>query len=63
MKKPLMLCGAFALWLLAIVGAIALAVWVRLPAQDARLLVIAVAFIAFFGAFLPIARLSRKSKI
>ncbi|MCI0478832.1 MAG: hypothetical protein L0Y55_21530 [Anaerolineales bacterium] len=65
MKKLLILLGALSVWFLAIVGAMALAVWLRLSAPETRLLVIAVAFIAFFGAFLPIVRLDihRKSKI
>jgi hypothetical protein len=56
-RKPGLLIGAFALWLLAIIGALAIALWLRLSMQETRLLVIAIAFIAFFGAFLPIARL------
>ncbi len=65
LRKLGLLIGAFALWLLAIVGAIAIALWLRLSAPETRLLVIAVAFIAFFGAFLPILRLgiNRKSEI
>ncbi|MEW5719714.1 MAG: hypothetical protein AB1817_13870 [Chloroflexota bacterium] len=65
MKKLGLLVGAFALWLLALVGALALAVWLRLSLQETRLLVIAIAFVAFFGVFVPIARLgvNRKSKI
>ncbi|MBM3130372.1 MAG: DUF4175 domain-containing protein [Chloroflexi bacterium] len=58
MKKLLILLGALSVWLLAIVGAIALALWLRLFAHETRLLVIAVAFVAFLGAFLPIARLT-----
>ena len=61
-KKLGLLIGAFALWLLAIVGAIALAVWLRLSRQDTRLVVIALAFIAFFGAFLPVLRLGANRK-
>jgi len=56
MQRVALLLGAFMLWLLAIVGAIAVAVWLRLSLQDTRLLVIAVAFVAFSGAFLPIFR-------
>ncbi len=65
MRKLLVLAGAFALWLLALVGALALAVWLRLSLQETRLLVIAIAFVAFFGVFLPVLRVSvnRKSKI
>jgi hypothetical protein len=65
LRKPGLLIGAFALWFLAIAGAIAVALWLRLSMQETRLLVIAVAFIAFFGAFLPVVRLgsNRKSKI
>ncbi|MCX7838856.1 MAG: hypothetical protein N2559_05305 [Anaerolineae bacterium] len=48
--------SALLLWLLAIIGAIGLAVWLRLSPYETRLLVLAVAFIAFFGAFLPIVR-------
>jgi len=62
MKKVLTIIGAFALWLLAVVGAIAAAVWLRLSAPETRLLVIAVAFIAFFGMFLPVLRLSKNRK-
>ncbi len=48
--------GALALWLLAIVGAIAVAVWLHLPAIETRALVLLIAFVAFFGAFLPVLR-------
>lgn len=48
--------SALFLWLLAIIGAIGLAVWLRLSPYETRLLVLAVAFIAFFGVFLPIVR-------
>lgn len=58
MKKLGLIVGALALWFLAIVGAMALAQWLRLPMQETRALVIAVAFIAFFGALLPILRLT-----
>ena len=63
MQQFILMLGAFALWLLAIVGAIAIALWLRLSMQDTRALVISVAFVAFFGAFLPIFRLgvNRKS--
>jgi hypothetical protein len=63
MRRLIFLLGAFALWLLAIVGVIAFAVWLRLPLQETRALVIVVAFVAFFGAFVPIVRLgvNRKS--
>jgi hypothetical protein len=63
MQRFMVLLGAFALWLLALVGAIAVAVWLRLSLQETRALVIIVAFVAFFGAFLPIVRLgvNRKS--
>jgi hypothetical protein len=63
MRRFIFLLGAFALWLLAIVGAIAFAVWLRLSMQDTRALVIVVAFVAFFGAFVPVVRLgvNRKS--
>ena len=62
MKRCVVLLGAFVLWLLAIVGAIAVAVWLRLSLQDTRLLVMAVAFIAFFGAFLPVLRMTQNRK-
>jgi hypothetical protein len=57
MKQVLTIIGAFVLWLLAIFGAIALAVWLRLSLQATRLLVIAIAFVAFFGVFVPVLRL------
>jgi len=62
MKNLLMIVAAFALWILALVGAIAAAVWLRLSLQETRLLVIAIAFIAFFGVFLPVLRLARNRK-
>ena len=62
MRRFILLLGAFALWMLALVGAIAVAVWLRLSSQETRLLVIAVTFIAFSGAFLPIFRLSANRK-
>lgn len=54
MKKFLSWLGALALWLLSILGALALAVWLRLSPEHTRALVILIAFIAFFGAFLPL---------
>jgi predicted membrane-bound spermidine synthase len=62
MQRVALLLGAFMLWLLAIVGAIAVAVWLRLSLQDTRLLVMAVAFVAFFGAFLPVLRMTQNRK-
>lgn len=56
LPKLLRFTGALLLWLLAVIGAIGLAVWLRLPAYETRLLVLAIAFIAFFGAFLPMMR-------
>jgi hypothetical protein len=56
MKKFGLIVAAFVVWLLAIIGAIAVALWLRLTLEQTRALVILVAFIAFFGAFVPIAR-------
>ncbi len=56
MRRIIFLLGALVVWLLAVLGAMAVAVWLRLPPYETRLLVLAVAFIAFFGAFLPVAR-------
>jgi len=62
MQRVALLLGAFILWLLAIVGASAVAVWLRLSLRETRLLVMAVAFIAFFGAFLPVLRMTQNRK-
>jgi hypothetical protein len=62
MRRLALWLGAFVLWMLAIVGAIAVAVWLRLPLLETRGLVIVIAFIAFFGAFLPILRLTSNRK-
>jgi len=59
MKTLGLMVGALALWFLAVVGAIALAVWLRLSAPETRRLVIAVACIAFLGVSLPIIRLRK----
>ena len=53
--------NAFALWLFAVLGAIGVAYVLRLSAEDTARLVVAVALIAIFGAFLPALRLGRKS--
>jgi hypothetical protein len=52
---------ALMLWLFAVLGAIGAAFALKLSADDAALLVAAVALIAIFGAFLPALRLGRKS--
>ncbi len=52
---------ALVLWLFAVLGAIGVAFALKLSANDAALLIAAVAFIAIFGAFLPALRLGRKS--
>ena len=62
MRRFVFLLAAFVLWMLAIVGAIAFAVWLRLSLEETRALVIAIAFIAFFGVFLPVLRLARNRK-
>ena len=56
MHRIVRLVGALALWLLAIAGAIAVAMWLRLPTTETRALVLLIAFVAFFGAFLPVLR-------
>lgn len=55
-KRIPSILAALLLWLLAVIGAIGVAVWLRLPLYEMRLLVIAIAFIAFFGVLLPVAR-------
>jgi hypothetical protein len=55
-QKLARLISALLLWLLAVIGAIGVAVWLRLPPYETRLLVLAIAFIAFFGVFLPVVR-------
>ena len=55
-KRITSIIAALLLWLLAVIGAIGVAVWLRLPPYETRLLVLAIAFIAFFGVFLPVAR-------
>ncbi len=55
------LLGAFAVWLLAVVGALGVADMLKLSTGDAAMLVVAVALLAIFGAFIPALRLGRKS--
>ncbi len=49
--------GASALWAMAVLGAIGVARWLALGARDTTLLVLAVAFIAIFGTFMPAVQL------
>lgn len=56
LPKLIRCTGALLLWLLAVLGAIGVAVWLRLPSYETRLLVLAIAFIAFLGVFLPVMR-------
>lgn len=50
--------GALCVWLFALLGAVGVAEWLDLGARDAWLLIGAVGVLAFFGAFLPVARLA-----
>jgi len=59
LRRIIFFIVASLVWFLAVLGAIAVAVWLRLPPYETRLLVLAIAFIAFFGAFLPVARLGK----
>ena len=61
MPRVGILVGAFAVWLLAVIGAIGIAFVLKLSTGDAVLLVGAVASFAIFGALIPTLRLGRKS--
>jgi hypothetical protein len=52
---------ALMLWMIAVLGAVGAAYVLKLSTGDAALLVIVVAAIAIFGAFIPALRLGRKS--
>ena len=56
MRRLAIIVSALVVWILAVIGALAVAVWLRLSLQDTRALVVVAAFVAFFGAFVPIVR-------
>jgi len=60
--KTANIVSALGVWLLAIVGAVGVAFWLNLSPRDAFALMGVVAIVAFFGAFLPVARLHQNRK-
>ncbi len=57
MSRLVVVLNALALWMFAVLGAIGVAYVLNLTTNDAVLLVVAVAIIAVFGAFIPALRL------
>lgn len=62
MIRSASLLGAFVVWAFAVLGAIGVAFWFTrsVSTPDAFRLVLAVAIVAFFGAFVPFLRLESK---
>ncbi len=66
MHKPTRMAiygSAAALWAMAVLGAIGVAWWLVFSSRDTMLLVLAVAVIAIFGAFVPAVQLGRTREL
>lgn len=50
---------AVVVWVFAVAGAVGVADWLKLSSQDAIGLIAIVGVVAFFGAFMPVARLGK----
>ena len=50
---------AIVVWAFAVAGAVGVADWLKLSSQDAIALIAIVGGVAFFGAFIPVARLGK----